>query len=262
MFHTIFNAVTVLMLTPLIKPFVKLTEKMLPERVHIEEEQKEFVPRLFYIDEHLLKTPPIAMQQTKSEIVNMAEIAMHNFNLSCDIVCTLDFADEEQFRHNEEQLNFLNREIVRFIVKLSAKPLTGHDHLYLSTAFHTITDLERIGDYAENIVEYASALKENGNTFSSDAIGEIRSAQNLVNRLAESAFVAYSEKDKNALKDTLRIEDEIDDVTKQMADNHIERMNNGACQPDIGALYLELASNTERIADHIVNVAKSGSGRV
>lgn len=257
MFHTIFNAITVLMLTPLIKPFVKLTEKMLPERVRKDEEKKEFAPRLFYIDEHLLKTPPIAMQQTKNEIVNMAEIAMHNFNLSCDIVCTLDFADEEQFRHNEEELNFLNREIVRFIVKLSAKQLTGHDHLYLSTAFHTITDLERIGDYSENIVEYAEKLRDANERFSDTAVKEIRNLQTMIDDLFQKVMKAYVSKDFLALSEADKIEDQVDDLTDQMAENHIKRLADGTCTPDVGAHYLSLCSNAERIADHFINVAKT-----
>ena len=257
MFHTIFNAVTVLLLTPLIKPFVKLCEKMLPERVRKEEEQKAFVPRLFYIDEHLLKTPPIAMQQTKNEIVNMAEIAMRNFNLSCDIVCSLDFANIEDFRHNEEQLNFLNREIVRFIVKLSATQLTGHDHLYLSTAFHTITDLERIGDYAENIVEYAEKLKAADESFSETAVKEIRNLQQTIDELFQKVMKAYVSRDFLALAEADKIEDQIDDLTDQMSENHIQRLADGTCTPDVGAHYLSLCSNAERVADHFINVAKT-----
>ncbi|MBO4554891.1 MAG: Na/Pi cotransporter family protein [Clostridia bacterium] len=257
MFHTIFNAVTVLLLTPLIKPFVKLCEKMLPERVRKEEEQKAFVPRLFYIDEHLLKTPPIAMKQTNNEIVYMAEIAMRNFNLSCDIVCSLDFANIEDFRHNEEQLNFLNREIVRFIVKLSATQLTGHDHLYLSTAFHTITDLERIGDYAENIVEYAEKLKAADESFSETAVKEIRNLQQTIDELFQKVMKAYVSRDFLALAEADKIEDQIDDLTDQMSENHIQRLADGTCTPDVGAHYLSLCSNAERVADHFINVAKT-----
>ncbi len=257
MFHTIFNAVTVLLLVPLIKPFVKLCEKMLPERLHKEEEKKAFAPRLFYIDEHLLKTPPIAMQQTKNEIVNMAEIAMRNFNLSCDIVCTLDFTDEEQFRHNEEQLNYLNREIVRFIVKLSATQLTGHDHLYLSTAFHTITDLERVGDYAENIVEYAEKLRDANENFSEIAVKEIRDLQNKIDDLFQKVMKAYVAKDFLALAEADKLEDQIDDITDSMSENHIKRLADGTCTPDVGAHFLSLCSNAERVADHFINVAKT-----
>lgn len=257
MFHTIFNVITVVLMLPFTNLSVKFVCKILPEKKKPEEQPKE---HLYYIDEHMLSTPPIAVQQTKNEIVNMAEIALHNYDLACDVICTLDYSQIERFRQNENELNFLNKEIARFVVKLSKLEMNDADHNYLATTFHTITDLERVGDYAENIIEYADKLKESEQKFSDVAISEVRNLQSRINDLFQKVMKAYVNSDATSLDEANVIEDEIDDITETMGANHIERLRAGDCTPDVGAQYLSLASNSERVADHFINVGKSING--
>lgn len=257
MFHTIFNIITVIIMLPLTNLSVKLVCKILPDKKKKDEQPAE---HFYYIDEHMLSTPPIAVQQTKNEIVNMAEIALHNYDLACDVICTLDYSKIEKFRQNENELNFLNKEIARFVVKLSKLEMNDADHNYLATTFHTITDLERVGDYAENIIEYADKLKESDQKFSDVAISEVRNLQSRINDLFQNVMKAYVNSDAASLDEANVIEDEIDDITEAMGANHIERLRAGDCTPDVGAQYLSLASNSERVADHFINVGKSING--
>lgn len=257
MFHTIFNVITVIIMLPLTNLSVKLVCKILPDKKKKDEQPAE---HFYYIDEHMLSTPPIAVQQTKNEIVNMAEIALHNYDLACDVICTLDYSQIEKFRQNENELNFLNKEIARFVVKLSKLEMNDADHNYLATTFHTITDLERVGDYAENIIEYADKLKESDQKFSDVAISEVRNLQSRINDLFQKVMKAYVNGDAASLDEANVIEDEIDDITEAMGANHIERLRAGDCTPDVGAQYLSLASNSERVADHFINVGKSING--
>lgn len=254
MFHTIFNVATVILILPFTNLLVKLVSKLIPEK---KQQTDKNAPRLYYIDEHLLSTPPIAVQQTKNEIVNMAELAMHNFALSCDIICNVDFSEVENFRNNEKQLNFLNKEIVKFIIKLTKLELSDSDRSYLSSAFHTITDLERIGDYAENIVEYAENLSAANEKFSKDAISEIREMQELIEDLYQKVMKAYVNRDIDTIAEANEIEEKIDDFTDLMQERHISRLDMGVCTSDIGVQYMSLAANAERVADHFMNVAKS-----
>ena len=266
MFHTFYNVVSVLLFIPFTGFFVKLALRFVPgvhpraQIAQIEEEEEKKKPddnRLYYIDEHLLKTPPIAVQQTKNEIVNMADLALRNFNFACETICSLDFSQLELFRRNERELNFLNAEITKFAVQLSKLPMSEEDHVFLATAFHSVSDLERIGDYAENIVEYAENLKSSNHRFSEKAIGEVDFVKSLIGDLFGKVMEVYINHDRKALEAAYAIEDRIDDVTDEMAANHIARLDAGVCTPDVGAQYLSLASNAERVADHLVNVANA-----
>ncbi|MBO4798284.1 MAG: Na/Pi cotransporter family protein [Candidatus Methanomethylophilaceae archaeon] len=254
MFHTFFNVATVAIMLPLTSRLVSFVTKAIPDRGTESEEEG---PRLFYINDYMLKTPPIAVLEVKNEIVNMAKIAMENFRLSCDIISSGDFSEVKKFEKNEKELNFLKKRITKFLVKLSNIQLNDKDNAYVSSAFRTVTDLERVGDYSENIVEYAMKLESSGGKFSEDARKEIGDLRSLIEELYEKIMEAYVNVDREALGEAMIIEDKIDDFTSKMADEHIRRLNSGICHPDAGAEYLSLASDAERIADHFVNVGKA-----
>ncbi len=254
MFHTFFNVLTVLLMMPLTNGLVRFVTYILPDKPEVADKD---ALRLMYIDDNMLSTPPVAVEQTKFEIVNMAAIANENFNRALDIICKLDFSQEEQFRHNERQLNYTNKKLVEFVVRLSEHPLSEDDHVYLASTYRTIRDLERIGDYAENIVEYAEMMRESNTKFSDMAIDEVEKIRQLINQLYEKVMLTYRTRDLELLGEVNALEDRIDELTDAMEDNHIKRLGMGICGADAGAQYLSLSSNAERIADHFVNVAKT-----
>ncbi|MCQ2147592.1 MAG: Na/Pi cotransporter family protein [Bacteroidales bacterium] len=255
MFHTIFNVCTVVIMLPLTTALVNIVCKFIPDEAVVADPN---APHLYYIDENMLKTPPVAVQQTKAEIVNMASIAIKNFNMSLDIICTQDFSKVDEFRKNEKELDFLNVSLIDFVVKLSDKQqLSQKDRVYLATTYRSIRDLERIGDYAENVVEYADTLKNVNMSFSLKALDEIKHLRVLINELYENTMVAYKYEDLTALELANSIEDKVDGICKMMEDNHIKRLAEGVCTPEVGAQYLSLSTNAERVADHLINVAKS-----
>ena len=255
MFHTFFNVITVLIILPLNDFLVSLVCKAIPDSKEVETVGGF---RLKYVDDNMLRTPPLAVAQTKREIIRMADLAMENFDRAIKIITTLDFKEYDEFNQTEEELNFINRSLVDFVVKLSNKTaLSEHDHIYLSTTFRSIRDLERVGDYAENIVEYARDLSETGSSFSPDARNEIYRLKKMIEDLFSNVMGAYTDEDMGKMAQANVIEEQIDDFTKMMEDNHVARMNAGVCTPSVGVHYLELSSDTERIADHLINVAKS-----
>ena len=254
MFHTFFNTVTVAIMLPLTGAMVALVQRMIPDRAAAKE--TEFSLR--YVDENMLRTPPIAVSQVKREILRMADIALGNVDRSLEMATQLDFSAKPLFERDERELDYINRELVGFVVRLSGKSGLGEkDRSYLSGTYRSIRDLERIGDYAENIVEYATALSEAGQQFSDDAKYEISQLKALLHRLFSYAMDAYQNERLQALDEANTVEEEIDDYTRRMEEGHIERMEKGICTPSVGAQYLELSSNAERIADHMINLANS-----
>ncbi len=254
MFHTVFNTLTVLIFLPLTGMLVRAVSKMIPDTKEDSADKEGF--RLYYVDRNMLKTPPIAVDQLKKEIINMADIAMRNYIYSLEAICQLDFSRQEQFIRNEKELDYINKELVKFVVELSHLPLSEKDHKYVSTTFHTISDLERIGDYAENIMEYADTLKSENEGFSESAISEVAYMKEHIEALFDNVIKAYTMKDEEALDEAYRIEDEVDRITSRMEENHIIRLNKGICTALVGSQYMSLASNSERIADHFINMGK------
>ena len=216
MFHTVFNIMTMLVAMPLTGALVKTACGMIPEPVNTGKDAAN-EPHLYFLDEQMLKTPVVAVRQLKAEIENMAQLAITNFRRSIHTVKTLDYAEIELFRQTEDELDFLNKELVRYAVLLSDKRLNRFDHQYLVTTIRTVSDLERIGDYAENIIEYADSLKQQDVRFSEYALKEIEEMRQLIDALFEAAMKAYHKADFAALGTANQIEDEIDRLTDEIA---------------------------------------------
>ena len=259
MFHTVFNVVTVIIMLPLTGLLIKLVTTILPDKKDraIPEDDTGNGSHLFFLDENMLTTPAIAVLEVKNEILKMAELAMDNVKRASRIVCTLDMSEKKEFDDTENQIDYMNWAISHFLIKLSARPLSGKDVAYISTAFHSITDLERVGDYAENIVEYAEKLQSINESFSESAQEEIKTIVDTVENLYENIVDAYRNSSEESLEKAYDIEENVDDITDTMADHHIERLSAGTCKASVGAEFLSLTSDIERIADHFINVGRT-----
>ena len=254
MFHTVFNVCTTLVALPLTEKLVQLVCRIISDK---DEAPRESRPHLYFLDDTMLRTPALAVKQLKAEIENMARLAMENFIRSISIVTTLDFSEAEPFANTEKELNYLNGELLRYVVLLSDNRMSKSDLKFLNASVRSISDLERIGDYAENIVEYAESLNAQNASFSTQAVKEIKQMERYIKALYEEIQQAYHDQDFKALERAHMIEEEIDNLTDKMEHNHIQRLIEGTCTPQVGAEYLSLAKNAERIADHLINVGNT-----
>lgn len=256
-FHTMFNIVTTLILLPLAGCVVKLACVIIPDKKTVEDEDKF---KFHYIDSRMLETPAIATSNLKKEIIRMSKFSIDNMNYSVEMLLSGSEEKVEIMKENEDILNHLNKNITAFLTKLMSKDLSEQDDKKIGSYYHVVSDLERVGDYAENIMEYAMRLKEEDVKMSEDARGELNQVREMINNLYEKVIKAFDDRDLSILDEIEEIEESIDNISVELEHRHIERVKAGSCNAQLGSVFLQTVSNLERVGDHITNVAKSLKG--
>lgn len=252
-FHTVFNLITTIVLLPFIKYVVKIACLIVPDKQPQLDDRFKFQ----FIDERLLQTPPVAVGNTKNEIIRMFEFAIANINYSVEMLLDKDKNNEQIIREQEEVINHFNKEITAYLTKLMGKDLSDEDDKKIGSYYHVVSDVERVGDYAENILEYALKLREEGCSISEEAKEELKQLNGMINDIYKTAIKAFDERNVDLLPSVDAIEEEIDQYSQKLEDYHIERVKQSLCNAQVGSIYLQTVSNLERVGDHITNVALS-----
>ncbi|MCL2501949.1 MAG: hypothetical protein FWE99_02325, partial [Bacteroidales bacterium] len=136
-------------------------------------------------------------------------------------------------------------------------PLSEVDSERIAKMFKILSDIERIGDHAENIAEYTLIITERNLKFSDVAIEELRLLGNLVTQQIVRALNMYENADKSQLSQIKSVEKEVDNLSKDFTENHISRLKVGDCDPQSGVLFTDMIIDLERSADHAENIAFS-----
>ena len=248
MFHTIFNIASVIIVLPLVDSLVALTEKIIKD-----EPPKEKKEKFYFVDENILTTPSIAVEQIKQEIVHMANTAMQNFNISMDMIKTLNFDRQSELDDNEAELNFLNKELVELIIKLGQEQkMNKKDSRYLSSTYKTIADLERIGDYAANLAGYARNLGDE--KFSDNIVNEMEVLRNLINRLYLVIIDSYQNDKRKITHEIKDLRDNVQGLVSMMVKIYIKRLNEKELTTVSSGEYLKICNDTKRVAEHLINL--------
>lgn len=251
-FHTLFNIGTTVLLIPFTDLLVSIAKRIVPDKKNAEDKH-----RLTFIDERLLSTPPIAVANTKKEIIKMAGIAKENINLAVNMLLSSNLESAELLKDNEDALNFLNKNITAFLTKVMSKEVTRADEKALGSYYHVVVDIERVGDYAVNVMEYTERLKNLDASLSEDAIKELTEVLTTINSLFDCSLKVFENLDSALLTEVDVLENSIDEASVELEARHIERIKKGVCDPETGSIFLQTVSNLERVGDHITNIAFS-----
>lgn len=252
LFHIIFNVLSAVVFLPFIKQIVWVAEKVVPEGKT--KNQEEALDKL---DERFLESPSLAIAQVLKQIIVMAKIAETNVDLAMSDVINNKEVNTSTINKNERHLNHLNRVITNYLVKISSLSVSRADEQLIGSLYHVVSDLERIGDHAENFSEAAQAMAAQDKGMSEEAIAELTSMYEKVKLLYRDALYVFENRDEKMFKEVARREDEIDYMKKQFSDNHIERLRSGVCKVESGVMFYDIINNLERVADHLTNVAYS-----
>ena len=258
--HTTFNIVTTILLLPLGNYLAKLAVRILPEQP--EPQAEEGAMTLAYLTpigstgkEGGLGVSAIVIDQLRHELNRMLSMARDNVSDSFEAVLARDENQLTQVEEREEYIDFLNREISRYVSHLISIETNEQGSTVVSSFFTISGNIERIGDHADNLAGYTRLLTAKQIEFSEVAQGEIRQMRDICLE-AISSLLYHQAGQPDWLMDVAQMEQRIDDMTAQFRRSQLERMKEGVCNEEACILYSELLTDFERIGDHVLNIAQ------
>lgn len=261
--HVIFNLATTVLLIPFGSSLAKLATRILPDGPEAAaEKESENGMRLAYLTpvtaggkDGGLGVSVIVVDQLRNELHRMLEMARQNVDASFRAVLDKDLVPLERVDQREQYIDFLNREISRYISHLIAIETNERGSKVVSSLFSISGNIERIGDHADNLAGYTRMLVSQDISFSPFAQEEIRQMQDISLR-AVSALLSGDAGQTSWLTQVAQMEQRIDDMTDDFRRDQLVRMRNGTCSDEACILYSELLTDFERIGDHVLNIAQ------
>ena len=251
-FHTIFNVCCTLALYPFGDLLVKLSGAFVPEKtvaegaqtaedkVNIEEQRLRR-----HLDERILESPAIALAATQSEVVNLGRVVAVNINDACG---ALESGDEKLIDH-------MTGLLTNYLIKIDQLSLSERQKFEVTRMLNTLTDMERVGDHAENIVEKAKYIFDNGVHFTEKGIQDLQKIGQQAQASFSLSINALEDNSIDEVIDTKRSEDIVDRMEREMREHHMQRLSEGKCSTSAGVAFLDVIGDLERISDHADNIA-------
>ena len=251
--HTIFKVFQVIILMPFMSWIVKLTYLIVPGEDNDVEDEYE----MKYIGDGDRLSSATAIPQVCSEISHMGEIAIGNLEKALDALLTKDDKAAKEVFEVEKRIDYMNKEITDYLVKANQISLPVGDRKKLGALFHVVSDIERVGDHAENIAEDVEKLIDMKEDINGMAGDEIRRMQEMTVKILHLSMDMFNLEDDSHLQEILDLENAIDAKERELQNLHVKCLTTGECSAQVGMMFSDLASNLERVADHATNIAFS-----
>lgn len=244
-FHVMFNVISTVIMFPFAKYLVSISKLVFKDK----KQKSRFV--LQYIDDRILATPSIAVEQLLKETERIAVLTRQSLSLSVESFLRLDSSKSEKVKDIQEEVNFLVEEITRFLIKLSGYDLSGRDERVVSNLHYIISDFERIADLSSNIMRYTSNAESKNLAFSDAISAEIKDMFEAIDSMYGYTMDDFIKRSNEHKREIDALEDEVDELRSRNLENHYQRMNKGECNPESGGIYVNTVNNLERAADHL-----------
>ena len=239
-------------------PFTGLLEKVCCWVVPGEIEELPAEPK--FLERHLLNTPSVALDQATKELVRMTAVAQDAVSCAMKGFFNQDRRLLGKVSRQEEAVDNLQKEITQYLVEISQRSLTPGESEKLPTLLHSVNDIERIGDHAENLQELAERAVEEKLPFSQQALKEIHLVYDEVNSMIDDVRRALQDDNREHAQKALAREKTLNRLQLELRQNHIQRLSEGKCFVLSGIIFLDFINNLEKIGDHLTNVAQAVMG--
>ncbi len=246
--HSVFNIVCTAMLLPASGLLERLAIRLVPEGKHKDTATVE-------LDERLLATPSLALQQSRQVAVEMAEHAVRALKNALTALQQYTPELAKSIRADEEQCDRYEDGLGTYLVKLSSRKMGEAESEEATELLKAIGDFERISDHAVNVLRSAEELQDKGLTFSPDATRELEVLAAAIRQILELTLEAFRHSDGVIAADVEPLEQVIDSLKEQLRTRHILRMQQGGCSIEAGFVWADLLTDLERTSDHCSNIA-------
>ena len=246
-FHSVFNILCTLLMLPFSQVLEHMVCRILPDAKTTEKIQE--------LDERLLGSPALALNQCRQVLGNMAELSIQAFRDSTACVLNYDKVIADRIHEAEDNTDHLEDLISTYLLKLTSRHLGDEESVKATEYLKLIGDYERIADHAVNILESAEEIVSKNVVFSEDAVDEYRTICAAVTEILNLSFSAFSEEDIEAARKTEPLEEVIDTLKEDLRTRHFLRLQRGECSVAAGFVWADLLTNLERVSDHCSNIS-------
>lgn len=255
-FHTIFNLTNTALLFPFANQLVKLSGLVVKEKEEqLPVEDEEAAATLKHLDERIFESPAFAVDTAALEVVHMGQITMDNVKRALDAILTGNLEEIEDVYKTEKTINNMEKMLTEYLIKVDNLSLTEKQKKVVNNLFYSVSDIERVGDHAENLAEQAAYMVDHHLVFSDTGMQDLEDISGNVVKSFHYAIDARQTGNMDSVRKVSQYEDEVDNLEEELREKHIERLSSGKCEPSSGVVFLDIISNLERISDHAYNLA-------
>lgn len=250
--HSMFNILNTMIFLPFIRPYTAFIRRLVPDdKTAVMQDQGAK-----YLDAHLIAVSPAAgVDAVRKEMVRLGNIALGMLRECHTVILEKKPKRIPDAVMMEKAINDLTHEIINYATQLGQKGLAAELALLLNSCVSGASDIERMGDHAENLLEMAQYMHEKKLKFSNKAMTECREMFDLVLEAVEKSILALETENVALADEVLSLEPKIDQMERLLRARHIERLNSGKCQASAGIAFIDVLSNLERVGDHAHNLA-------
>ena len=245
--HSLFNVLCTALLLPLSSQLENLVCRLVPEGKKPEAASE--------LDERLLTTPPVALEQCKKVAAEMANCSVTALRQSISVLSRYTPELAKQIRAAEDLTDHYEDILGTYLVKLSTRRISAADSTEAARLLKIIGDFERIADHAENLLQSAEELREKKMSLSKPAVKELGVLTGAVDEILGLSLDAFLKDDYSAAGMVEPLEQVIDGLKEQLRTNHILRLQKEQCSIEAGFVWSDLLTNLERVSDHCSNIA-------
>ena len=247
--HTIFNILNALVFLPFVPLYVKFLNKIFPGDDYVKREIK-------YLDKNLMDTPSLAINSAVQEMVVMAQICKDMLVKVRGFIGKFDYKKFDEIETDESSVDSLQNNITNYLAAVTRKELSEKEALLLPNLFHSVNDLERVGDHVENIAHILRRKHESRIDLSTDGQKMLDELFENVDHMLDLTIKSMKDDDHDAACESIKVEEKTNQLTKHARDVHIHWLRTGASTPEKSLLFNDTLLQLERIGDHLYNITQ------